>query len=178
MSNIVVYTPITAIGTAVGTTVGAIVYTSLITTGEIAAATTEIGIDITGSVLGFGTDLIAGTMAGNTVRGLGRTYKALARPTILSTSRLSALGISAIAGTTAALATTLLIYGGQSLTSLIQSSIDNYKQVQAEAKVDDEIKAEVQAKAYESIKECRESYLDINDYDKYAEQIIKNIEVF
>lgn len=119
---------LSAPGTFVGATVSAIVFTTLTTTGEIAAAATGTGIELTGNILAYGTELTVGTLAANTVRSMTRTYSAIARPTISNTSRLGALGLSIIAGTGAAFTTSVVIYGGKQFGSYLYSCYEDYKQ--------------------------------------------------
>lgn len=115
---------ISAPGTLVGATVSALVYTTLITTGEFAASATGTGIELTGSALAYGTEMIAGSGAGSTVRALSRTYSAIAKPAIANGSRLGALGISLLAGTGAAVTTSALLYGGKRAGSYLYSCME------------------------------------------------------
>jgi hypothetical protein len=123
MSN-TFYLALPAAGTLVGTTVTAIVYTTLVTTGDIAASVTGTGIELTGNVLGFGTELIAGTIAGNSVRTIANTYGALSRPVISNGSRLGAMGFSLLAGGIAAITTTAVVNS----SSYLYSYYKDYKQ--------------------------------------------------
>jgi hypothetical protein len=118
---------ISAPGTIVGATVSAIVYTTLTTTGEIAASATGTGIELAGNVIAYGTELVAGSLAANTVRSFAKTYGAVAKPAIVNTSRLGALGISVLAGTGAAMTTSALVYGGKQAASYIYSYVQDYK---------------------------------------------------
>lgn len=104
---------ICAPGTLVGATVSALVYTTLVTTGELAASATGAGIELTGNALAYGTELVAGSAAGTTVRTMAKTYGAIAKPAISNGSRLGALGISVLAGAGAAVGTSALLYGGK-----------------------------------------------------------------
>jgi hypothetical protein len=52
------YVSFSAPATFVGATVTAIVYTTITTTGDIAASATGTGIELTGNVLGYGTELL------------------------------------------------------------------------------------------------------------------------
>ena len=122
------YISFSAPATFVGATVTAIVYTTISKTGDIAASATSSGIELTGNLLGYGTELVAGPNAGNTVRSMARTYSAVARPAITATSRFSAIGISALAGTGAALTTNAIWYGGEKLGSFLYSYYKDYKQ--------------------------------------------------
>ena len=122
------YLSISAPATFIGATVTAIVYTTITTTGDIAASATGTGIELTGNILGYGTELLAGSVAGNTVRCMARTYSAVARPAITATSRFSALGISVLAGSGAALTTNAIWYGGERLGSYLYSYYKDYKQ--------------------------------------------------
>jgi hypothetical protein len=110
--------------TFIGATVTAIVYSAITTTGDIAASATGSGIELTGNVLGYGTELVAGSMAGNTIRTIAKTYSAAAKPAILTTSRFSALGLSLLAGTGAAITTNAL----EKVGSCLYSYYKDYKQ--------------------------------------------------
>jgi hypothetical protein len=122
------YLSSSAPATFVGATVTAIVYTTITTTGDIAASATGSGIELTGNVLGYGTDLLVGPLAGNTVRTMARSYSAIARPAITATSRFSALGISFLAGSGAAITTNAIWYGGEKIGSYLYSYYKDYKQ--------------------------------------------------
>ena len=122
------YISFSAPATFVGATVTAIVYTTITATGDIAASATGTGIELTGTLLGYGTELLAGPHAGNTIRSIARTYSAVARPAITATSRFGAIGISALAGTGAALTTNAIWYGGEKLGYFLYSYYKDYKQ--------------------------------------------------
>lgn len=107
--------------TLAAVTVTAIVYTTITTTGDIAAATTEAGIELSGNILGYGAELLAGTIAGNTVRCMAKSYSALIKPVITNASRFSALGISFLAGSGAALTTSALYYTSEKVSSYMYS---------------------------------------------------------
>jgi hypothetical protein len=117
-----------ASATLIGTTVTAVVYSVITTTGELTASATSTGIDLTGTVLGYGTELVAGSIAGNTVRGIAKTYSILAKPAITNSSRIGALGISVIAGTGATLATAALVNGSKLVGSYLYSYYKEYKE--------------------------------------------------
>jgi hypothetical protein len=119
---------LSAPGTFVGATVSAIVFTTITTTGEIAAAGIGTGIDLTGNILAYGTELTVGSFAATTIRNMTRTYSAIAKPTISNTSRISALGISVVVGASAALTTSILIYSGKQFGSYLYSCYEEYKQ--------------------------------------------------
>jgi hypothetical protein len=120
---------ISAPGTLIGATVSALVYTTLVTTGEFAASATGTGIELTGNALAYGTELVAGSAAGTTVRTLSRTYSAVAKPAIANGSRLGALGISLLAGTGAAVTTSALLYGGKCAGSYLYSCMEQAQRV-------------------------------------------------
>lgn len=122
------YFTLSAPGTIIGATVSAIVYTTLSTTGEIAATATGTGIELGGNLLAYGTELTIGSLPAHTVRMAAKTYGALARPAISNTSRLGALGISVLAGTGAAFTTNAVIYGGKCVSDYLYSCIEDYKQ--------------------------------------------------
>lgn len=119
---------LSAPATIVGATVSAIVFTTLSTTGEIAAAVTGTGIELSGNVLAYGTEIIGGSLAANSVRTMAKTYGALAKPAISNSSRIGALGISVLAGTGAAFTTSALVYGGKQIGSYLYSYYEEYKQ--------------------------------------------------
>jgi hypothetical protein len=121
------YFTLSAPGTFVGATVSAIVYTTLSTTGEIAAAATGSGIEIGGNILAYGTELAIGSIPAHTVRMAAKTYGAVARPAISNTSRLGALGISVLAGAGAAFTTSAVIYGSKRAVNYLYSCIEDYK---------------------------------------------------
>jgi len=119
--------PVSAAGSFVGSVVSNIVYSAICASGDIVADVTKSGIEITGNVIGLGTEAVAGPLAGNTVRALAKTYGAVAKPTISTGSELSALGISFVAGTGAALTTTAILYGGNKIGSYLQGYYITYK---------------------------------------------------
>lgn len=119
---------LSAPGTFVGATVSAIVFTTLTTTGEIAASATGSGIELTGNLLAYTTELAVGSFAATTIRSMARTYSAVAQPAIRNTSRLGALGISVLAGTGAAFTTSAILYGGKKVGSYLYSCYEDYKQ--------------------------------------------------
>lgn len=126
-SSDVQFVTLTAPGTFIGAAVSAIVFTTLTTTGEIAASATSTGIELTGNAIAYGTELAVGTLAATTVRTLARSYGAIAKPAISNTSRLGALGISFLAGAGAALMTSVTIYGGRKAGSYLYSWYDYTK---------------------------------------------------
>lgn len=73
---------IPAAGTVIGATVSALIYSAISTTGDLTASATSTGIDIAGTVLGYGTELVAGSIAAGTVRGMAKTYSSVAGPAI------------------------------------------------------------------------------------------------
>ncbi len=127
---------ISAPGTLVGATVSALVYTTLITTGEFAANATGAGIELTGSALAYGTEMVVGSAAGSTIRALSRTYSEIAKPAFANGSRLGALGISLLAGTGAAVTTSALIYGGKRAGTYLYSCMEQAHRALAD-KVED-----------------------------------------
>lgn len=122
------YLTLSAPGTFVGAAVSAIVYTTLSTTGEIAAAGVGTGIELSGNILAYGTELAIGSIPAHTLRMAAKTYGAVARPAISNTSRLGALGISVLAGAGAALTTSAMIYGSKRAMDYLYSCIEDYKQ--------------------------------------------------
>lgn len=123
---------VSATGGIVGATVSALVYSAIVSTGDIAASVTSSGISLTGEAIAFSTEYIAGTMAGNTVRVAARTTSAIAGPTISTSSRTVAAGIALISGAIAAVTTSLVVYGTQQAGSYLYSCTEKYKQKVAE----------------------------------------------
>ena len=80
----------------------------------------------------MGTEYIAGTMAGNSVRVATRTTSAIAGPTISTSSRTVAAGVALISGAVAAVTTSLVIYGAHQAGSYLYSCTEKYKQKVAE----------------------------------------------
>lgn len=119
--------PVSAAGTYVGSAVSNIVYNALVTSAEAAAYATESSIRFTGDMLGLGTDLMVGPLAGNAVRVAARGYGAVTKPMITTGAKLGAAGISVVAGTGAAYTATALLYGGRKLGSYLHSYYVNYK---------------------------------------------------
>lgn len=123
-----IFFTLSAPGAIIGATVSAIVFTSLNTVGEVIAVATGTGIQVSGTILAYGTELTVGTLAANSIRTAARTYSAVATPAISNTSRLGALGISILAGTGAAFTTSAVIYGGKQVSSYLYSCYEDYKQ--------------------------------------------------
>jgi hypothetical protein len=121
-----------ATGGIVGATVSALVYSAITTTGDIAASVTSSGISLTGEALALGTEYVAGTMAGNSVRVAAKTTSAIAGPTISTSSRTVAAGVALISGAVAAITTSLVMYGTQQAGSYLYSCTEKYKQKVAE----------------------------------------------
>jgi hypothetical protein len=119
--------PVSATGNFLGATVSNLLYHTLATSGDIVAQTTESSIEFTGNMIGLGTDMIVGPIAGNAVRALARTYGAVAKPAISTTSKLGAAGISFLAGTGTAITTTALVYGGRKISSYVYGHYMKYK---------------------------------------------------
>jgi hypothetical protein len=118
-------------GTIIGATVSAIVYSTVQTTGELTASVATSGINLTGEAIALGTDYLAGSVTGNTVRALTHTASALTAPTIRSTSQAVALGLSVLAGTMTALTTSLFIYGTKEVINYTSNITEKYKETLA-----------------------------------------------
>jgi hypothetical protein len=119
---------LSAPATIVGATVSAIVFTTLNTTGEIVASITGTGIELSGNILAYGTEIVGGTIAASSVRSMIGTYGDIVKPVIRNSSRIGALGISVLAGATAAFTTSALVYGGKQVSSYLYSHYEDYKQ--------------------------------------------------
>lgn len=145
--SIIMFT-MSATGAIVGATVSALVYTVLSTGGDVVASATGSGIELAGSAIGYGADALIGAPAGIAVRGLAKGYSAVVRPTISSTSKLGAAGVSLLAGAGAALTTNAIVYSGKKVGSYIYSRVENYNQkaaikVQHEMPIDDSTDTEL-----------------------------------
>jgi len=101
----------------ISTTVSSIVYSTLTTSGDIAASASKSGINIAGSIIGYGTELVAGYKAGATVRYIANTYGSATKHTISKTSRIGAIGLSMLAYTGTALTTSAIIHGSNMINS-------------------------------------------------------------
>ena len=106
-------------GNVMGTTVSSIVYSAVTTTGDVTASATRSGIELAGNIIGYGTDMVAGKIAGATVRCVANSYGDATKYTIAKTSRIGAIGLSLIAYTGTAITTTAIIHG----TNIIRNSL-------------------------------------------------------
>ncbi len=133
-----------ATGSIVGASVSAIVYSSIVASGEITGSLVSSGINASGAVVGYGTELVAGTVAGNSVRALASVSGSVAKPLISSSSRTFAVGISLIAGAISAIATSAIMYGTKEAGTYIYSKVEDYKhhiaeKIQHPEEVDEEL---------------------------------------
>ena len=119
--------PVSAAGRYMGSTVSNLMYNALVTSADAAASATESSIMFTGDMLGLGTDMVVGPLAGNAVRAAARGYGAMTKPVITTGSRIGAAGISVVTGTVVAYTATALIYGGRKLGYYLHSYYVNYK---------------------------------------------------
>ena len=108
--SITMYIPSTS--SMVGTTVSSILYSAITATGDITASATQTGIELAGNIIGYGTDLVAGPIAGASVRCVANSYGTVTKHTISKSSRIGAVGLSLITYTGVALTTTAVIHGG------------------------------------------------------------------
>lgn len=105
-------------GNNVGTTVSSIVYSVITTTGDVTASATQTGIEIAGNILGYGTEIVAGSIAGATVRCAANSYSSASKYVIMKSSRIGAISLSILAYTGAALTTSAVIHSGNAIHSL------------------------------------------------------------
>ncbi len=150
-------------GSIVGASVSALVYSSIVTSGEITGSLVQTGINLGGSILGYGTELVAGTLAGNSVRGIAAVSGAIAGPTISSSSRTVAAGLSLIAGAISAIATSAFLYGAKETGTYIYTKVEDYKfqvaeKIQHPTSVDCKIVDEVleTGEEFEDFQECND----------------------
>ncbi len=127
-SSLTMYTA----GSIVGASVSAIVYSSIVTSGDITGSLIQTGINLGGSILGYGTELLVGSIAGNSVRGIAAASGAIAGPTISSSTRTIAVGLSVIAGAISAITTSTFLYGAKEAGYYIYTKIEDYKHQVAE----------------------------------------------
>lgn len=113
--SIMVHIPHTS--NAISSAVSSVIYSTLSTSGDIAAYATKSGIDIAGSVIGYGTEMVAGPIAGTTVRCIANTYSSATKHTITKSSRIGAIGISIIAYTGVALTTSAIIHSSNIISN-------------------------------------------------------------
>ena len=114
--SIMIHIPTT--GDMIGTTVSSMVYSALTTTGDVTATATQTGMDIAGQIIGYGTEMMAGPIAGNTVRAIASAYGSATKHAITKSSRIGAISLSILAYTGAALTTTALIRSGNAISTL------------------------------------------------------------
>jgi hypothetical protein len=117
---------ICATGTLVGATVSALVYSTLATTGDLTASLASSSISTGGELVAKGAELIAGPIAGSTIRAFTKTGSTLVKPAIENSSRTTAAGVSVLAGAGAALTTSAIIYGTKGLGNLIYKYTTEY----------------------------------------------------
>jgi len=155
-----------AAGSIVGASVSAIVYSSIATSGEITGSLVQTGLHLGGNLIGYGTDIIIGPIAGSSVRAFATISGAIAGPTISSSSRTVATGVSLIAGALSAIATSAIIYGAKEAGSYISSKVGNYKHHIAEKIQHSE---EVHKEVEELIIETAENIYDDNNNELEGE---------
>ncbi len=131
-------------GSIVGASVSAIVYSSIVTSGDITGSLVTSGLNLGGRILGYGTELIAGAAVGNSIRGIATVSGAVAGPAISSSSRTVAAGVSLVAGALSAIATSAFIYGANEVGAYLYSKVEDCKtkvaeQIQHPTEVTDDI---------------------------------------
>ena len=129
-------------GTIIGATVSAIVYSAISTTGDVTASITRTGIGVTGEIVAKGVEYVVGPIVGDTIRVFSTATGAVVEPTIKTTSRTTAAGLSILAGASAALTTSIAIYGAKELFTYLEKYTEGYKrklaqQVQYPVEMDD-----------------------------------------
>jgi hypothetical protein len=117
-----------ATGTIIGATVSAVVYSAISTTGDITASVTRAGIGVTGEIVAKGAEYVVGPIIGDTIRVFSTATGAVIEPTIKTTSRTAAVGISLLAGAGVALTTSIAIYGAKELFAYLEKYTESYKQ--------------------------------------------------
>lgn len=120
--SIMVHIP--AVSNTAGETVSSMVYSAITATGDVTASATQSGIELAGILIGYGTELIAGPMAGATVRCAANSYSCITKHAISKGSRIGAIGASLLAYTGVALTTTAMYHGGN---AIVQGSNSLYK---------------------------------------------------
>ena len=120
------YITLSAPGTIVGLTVSAIVFTTITTTADLAANVIGTGIELSGNILAYSTEFISGPIPAHTIQLAAKSYSDITKPIIRNTSRIGALGISILAGTSATFTTNVCIYGGKRIGSYLYSCYESY----------------------------------------------------
>ena len=103
--------------TILSTTLSAIVYTAVSTAGDATASAAKLGIELAGKLLGYGTDMVAGPIAGNTVRYISNSYSDITKHTIVKSTRIGAVSLSLVAGTGVILTTLAVSHGSNIITN-------------------------------------------------------------
>jgi len=120
--SIMIHIP--AASNTAGETVSYMVYSAITSTGDVTASATQSGIELAGILIGYGTELIAGPIAGATVRCAANSYSCITKHAISKSSRIGAIGASLLAYTGVALTTTAMYHGGN---AIIHGSNSLYK---------------------------------------------------
>jgi len=110
-----------SIDTILGTTLSAIVYTVVSTAGDTTASAAKLGIELAGKLLGYGTDMVAGPIAGNTVRYVANSYSDITKHTIVKSTRIGAVSLSIVAGTGVVLTTLAVSHGSTMIANYISA---------------------------------------------------------
>jgi hypothetical protein len=121
-------TVIPTIATVVGSSVSSAVYSSVITTGDLGAATISKSINYAGKGLGYGADLLGATRVATTVRALGEAGEIISAPAIRTGSKTLAFGASIAAGTVAGLLTAGVAHGSIWLYNYGIATYEKYKE--------------------------------------------------
>jgi len=113
--------------TILSTTLSAIVYTVVSTAGDATASAAKIGIELAGKLLGYGTDMVAGPIAGNTVRYVSNSYSDITKHTIVKSTRIGAVSLSLVAGTGVILGTLAVSHGSNIIVNYFNTHRDPIK---------------------------------------------------
>ena len=115
------------LGDVVGTAVSSILYSAITTTGDVTASATEAGIEIAGAVIEYGTEIMSGKIASNTVKAITKSYSKSAKYSISKGSLIGATCLSLIAYTGTSLTTTAVVYTGRIISTQLYSLYRNNK---------------------------------------------------
>jgi hypothetical protein len=124
---------IPAAGTIVGTSVGALTYLLLSESGEATATLTGKSCKIVGYLAGKGTEYVAGSAVGQTVRIVTSEFGDLFLvPCIRKGSRTTAVVVAGVAGATASLLTAAAVHGGRYISRKVMEYISTRTQSAAD----------------------------------------------
>ena len=113
-------------GGIVGASVSALVYTSLIQSGKLASSAVSSGISLSGTLVGYGAELIAGEEVADIIRQKAAVTSLIVKPHIEESSRRAATHLSVLAGGASAVATSFIMYSTSEAKTYIKQKVNDY----------------------------------------------------